>query len=122
MTCKILVVDDSATARFMVSSALKQGGYQVIEAAHGEDGLAKLAEHPDVALVVADVNMPWKDGMEMLRDMRADKRFASTPVVFLTTEGNAEKISEARTLGAAGFLIKPMNPQNLLTVVKKIAG
>jgi two-component system chemotaxis response regulator CheY len=120
MAGKILVVDDSATARFMVANALKLAGYEVVEAEHGDDALAKLAEHADVKLVIADINMPWKDGIEMLKNIRSDAKLKATPVVFLTTEGNAAKIAEARALGISGYLVKPMSPQNLVAVAKKV--
>lgn len=122
MAAIVLVVDDSATARFMVANALKMAGFEVVEAEHGDDALTKLAANDGIKLVIADINMPWKDGIEMLRELRADAKLAKLPVVFLTTEGNTQKITEARALGISGYLVKPMNPQSLVAVAKKIAG
>ncbi len=71
---KILTVDDSATARFQVVSTLSDAGYVVIEAENGDDALKKLEAHPDIVLVISDINMPWKDGIELLEEIRGNEK------------------------------------------------
>jgi two-component system chemotaxis response regulator CheY len=122
MAKKILIVDDSSTIRQTVAVALSQIGYDLIEACDGVDGLLRLAQNSDVALVICDVNMPKKNGIEVLLTIRADARYAAVPVVMLTTEGNPDLMEQAKLAGAKGWLVKPFRPEALVSTVKKLAG
>jgi two-component system, chemotaxis family, chemotaxis protein CheY len=116
---KILVVDDSETIRLTVSDTLQKAGFTVIQAIDGVDGLARLAEN-DVDLMILDVNMPRLSGLEMLEKVHAEPRWAHLPVVMLTTEAHFAMIDRAKKLGAKGWMIKPVKPENLVAAVKKI--
>lgn len=116
---KILVVDDSETIRLTVSDTLQKAGFTVIQAIDGVDGLARLAEN-EVALMILDVNMPRLSGLEMLEKVHADPKWANLPVVMLTTEAHFAMIDRAKKLGAKGWMIKPVKPENLVAAVKKI--
>ena len=70
MSKKILVVDDSVTARRLVVSHLAGLNLQVIEAGDGKDGLSKLNDHPDTGLIFTDINMPWMSGLEMIAEIK----------------------------------------------------
>jgi two-component system chemotaxis response regulator CheY len=118
MGSKVVVVDDSRTARTQVRNALSGGGYDIVEALNGRDGLAKLAEHPQAALVICDVNMPIMSGLEMLEQMKADK--ARAAVLMLTTEADPELQRRARRMGVAGWILKPFNPAVLLQTVRAL--
>lgn len=120
MSKKILVVDDSKTIRQQVTFTLKKGGYEVVEAEDGQKGLEALSSNPDVALVVSDVNMPNKGGLEMLEEMKANGANAALPVIMLTTEGDAKLLERAKAAGAKGWLVKPFEPQKLIAVVEKL--
>lgn len=120
MSKKILVVDDSKTIRQQVTFTLKKGGYEVVEAEDGQKGLEALSSNPDVALVVSDVNMPNKGGLEMLEEMKANGAHAALPVIMLTTEGDAKLLERAKAAGAKGWLVKPFEPQKLIAVVEKL--
>jgi len=122
MAKKILIVDDSSTVRQTVALALSNAGYDSIEAGDGVDGLQRLEQNSGVALVICDVNMPKKNGIEMLLSMRADARHAAVPVVMLTTEGNPDLMEQARRAGAKGWLVKPFKNESLVATVKKLAG
>jgi two-component system, chemotaxis family, chemotaxis protein CheY len=122
MAKKILIVDDSSTVRQTVALALSNAGYDSIEAGDGVDGLQRLEQNTEVALVICDVNMPKKNGIEMLLSMRADARHAAVPVVMLTTEGNPDLMEQARRAGAKGWLVKPFKTESLVATVKKLAG
>jgi len=115
-------VDDSSTVRQTVALALSNAGYDSIEAGDGVDGLQRLEQNSEVALVICDVNMPKKNGIEMLLSMRADARHAVVPVVMLTTEGNPDLMEQARRAGAKGWLVKPFKNESLVATVKKLAG
>ncbi|HMA91215.1 MAG TPA: response regulator [Polyangiaceae bacterium] len=116
---KILIVDDSETIRITVTAALEGAGFTVIQAIDGLDGLARLAEH-EIALIILDVNMPRLGGLEMLEKVQADPKFAKIPVVMLTTEAHFTLIERAKRLGAKGWMIKPVKPENLIAAAKKI--
>jgi two-component system, chemotaxis family, chemotaxis protein CheY len=118
---KILVVDDSETIRLTVTDTLQKAGFTVIQATDGLDGLARLAEH-DVDLLILDVNMPRLNGLEMLERLQANPEWAKIPVVMLTTEAHFALIERAKKLGARGWMIKPVKPENLVAAAKKIAG
>jgi two-component system chemotaxis response regulator CheY len=117
---KILIVDDSETIRITVSATLEGAGFTVIQAVDGMDGLARLAEH-EIALIILDVNMPRLGGLEMLEKIKADPNMANIPVVMLTTEAHYGMIDRAKKLGAKGWMIKPVKPENLIAAAKKIA-
>ena len=119
---KIMIVDDSKTIRQQVSFTLQQGGYEVIEAEDGKDGLAKLQANPDIAMVISDVNMPNMNGLEMVEAMKLDAKTSAVPVVMLTTEGATELIDRAKKAGAKGWLVKPFKPDQLVAAVTKLAG
>ena len=122
MTSKIIVVDDSRTARQQVRDALADTGFEIIEAVDGEDGLAKIAEQRGLSLVICDVNMPKMNGLEMLRALRQTQPAVNTPVVMLTTEGQPELLQQAKQAGARGWIVKPFKPALLVAAVRKLVG
>ena len=117
-----MIVDDSKTIRQQVSFTLQKGGYEVVEAEDGKDGLAKLQASPDIAMVISDVNMPNMNGLEMVEAIRADAKISGIPVVMLTTEGATDLIDRAKKAGAKGWLVKPFKPEQLVAAVQKLAG
>ncbi len=117
---KIMIVDDSKTIRQQVSFTLTKGGYEVIEAEDGVDGIEKLKANKDVAMVISDVNMPNMNGLEMVEKLKAEG--STVPVIMLTTEGASDLIQRAKAAGAKGWLVKPFQPDQLVAAVTKIAG
>ena len=117
----IMTVDDSASIRQMVSFTLKQAGYQVVEAVDGKDALLKL-NGTTVQMVLTDLNMPRMDGIELIRNLRANPACRFVPIVMLTTESQAEKKQEGKAAGATGWIVKPFKPEQLLAVIKKVIG
>lgn len=120
MSKKIVIVDDSRTARQQVIAALGNSGYEMIEAVDGHDALAKIAQNLDAALVICDVNMPTMNGLEMLRELRASVPTAQMPVIMLTTEAQPELLHQAKAAGARGWVVKPFKPDLLLAAVRKL--
>lgn len=120
MSKKILIVDDSRTIRQQVSFTLSKGGYIVVEAEDGVDGIQKLKSNTDVAMIISDVNMPNMNGLEMVEAIKADGSFGAIPIVMLTTEGSGELIQRAKEAGAKGWLVKPFKPDQLIGVVSKL--
>jgi len=115
----ILTVDDSASIRQAIKIALVTEGYQVTEAANGAEGLTK-AGAGGFDLIITDLNMPVMDGLTMIKSLRAKPGQAGVPILFLTTESDADLKAEARAAGATGWLTKPFQPDQLLRVVKKV--
>jgi two-component system chemotaxis response regulator CheY len=118
---KVLVVDDSAMVRRQVGNVLKTASYEVVEAVDGQDAREKLGTTPDVTMIVCDVTMPRMNGIELLTAIQQDGAYKG-PVVMLTTEGRPELIAQAKSLGAKGWLVKPLKPELLLATVAKLAG
>jgi two-component system chemotaxis response regulator CheY len=115
----IMTVDDSASLRQMVSFVLRGGGYEVVEAVDGLDGLSKL-KGQELHLFLSDINMPKMDGLEFTRQLRAMPQYKFVPIVLLTTESHPEKKQEGKAAGATAWIVKPFTPDQLLTVVKKV--
>jgi two-component system chemotaxis response regulator CheY len=115
----ILAVDDSASMRQMVSFTLKGAGYNVIEAADGQEALEK-ARSQHVDLVLTDQNMPRMDGITLVMQLRTMQSFAGTPMLILTTESSDEMKAKGRAAGATGWLVKPFDPAKLLDVIKRV--
>jgi two-component system chemotaxis response regulator CheY len=121
MTKSILVVDDSASIRQMVSFTVKSAGYEVVEAVDGVDGLDK-ARTAGADLVLTDQNMPRMDGLTLIRSLRALTHYKTVPILMLTTESSDAMKSQGRAAGATGWLVKPFDPQKLIEVVRKVLG
>ncbi|HSW03993.1 response regulator [Aquabacterium sp.] len=119
MAKTILIVDDSASVRQVVSITLKQAGYDVIDAADGKEALTKL-DGRKLHLVISDVNMPRLDGIGLLKQMKEMPAYKFTPVIMLTTEAGDAKKQEGRAAGAKAWVVKPFNPDQLLGAVAKL--
>jgi two-component system chemotaxis response regulator CheY len=115
----IMVVDDSKTMRDMVAFTLKGAGYEVTQAEDGQAGLNNL-KALKVDAVITDLNMPNLDGIGLIRALRADARFKSTPILMLTTESDPAKKSAGRDAGATGWIVKPFAPEKLLETLQKV--
>jgi len=117
----ILAVDDSASMRQMVSFTLKSAGHDVTDA---EDGLVALniAKTKSFDLVITDVNMPNMDGISLIAELRKLPNFKFTPLLMLTTESAADKKMAGKNAGATGWIVKPFNPDQLLSVIKRALG
>lgn len=118
---KILAVDDSASMRQMVSFTLKGAGHEVVEASDGTEAL-KIAEGQSVDLVLSDVNMPNMNGIDLCKNLRQLPSYKFTPILMLTTESAGDKKQEGKSAGATGWIVKPFNPDQLLTTIKKVLG
>jgi two-component system chemotaxis response regulator CheY len=118
----ILAVDDSASMRQMVAFTLKSAGYTVVEAVDGQDAWEKAngSAGRDFDLVLTDQNMPNMDGISLTKKLRGSPKFASTPILILTTESSDQMKQNGRAAGATGWLVKPFDPTKLLEVIKKV--
>jgi len=117
----ILTVDDTASMRQMISFTLNSVGHDVIQASDGKEALT-LLQGKKVDLVIADVNMPNMDGITLVKSLRALADYKFTPILMLTTESQESKRAQGKVAGATGWIVKPFNPEQLLTIVKKVLG
>lgn len=116
---KVLVVDDSATIREIVGDALREAGYQVEMAADGEDGLEKARRLlPDV--VILDLTMPKRDGLDVATDIKADPKTAGIKIIMLTTRDSEFDQMVGKEVGADKYLSKPFDSQTLLSAVTQV--
>ncbi|MBF0560215.1 MAG: response regulator [Nitrospirae bacterium] len=120
MAKTIMIVDDSASMRQLVSFALKDAGYDVIDAINGKDALSKL-NGVKIEAVITDLNMPEMDGIEFIKNVRSTSGFRFTPIFMLTTESQESKKQEGKQAGASGWIVKPFKPEQLTDLVKKFA-
>ncbi len=121
MNKTVLSVDDSASIRQMVSFTLESAGYKVVTAVDGRDALQQL-KNQGVDMVITDLNMPNLDGLGLIKDLRTQKDYKFTPIVFLTTESEDSKKQQAKAAGASGWIVKPFQQEQLLAVVRKFLG
>lgn len=112
---KALVVDDSKAIRMILARILRELGYEVLEAANGNEALRTVeAEKPAMSLVLADWNMPELNGLELLKCLRQDPALASLAVVMVTTETEIENMTAALEAGANEYVMKPFNKEMLV--------
>ncbi len=117
----ILTADDTATMRQMISFTLGSVGHEVVQAIDGTEAL-QIAQTRKFDLVIADINMPNMDGISLVKSLRTLPDYRFTPILILTTESQEQKRQQGRSAGATGWIVKPFNPEQLLTVVKKVLG
>ncbi|WP_298215721.1 response regulator [Acidocella sp.] len=116
----ILLLDDSPTMVMSLSQILKSAGYEVEAGANGREGIVKLTEGLKPAAILTDLNMPELDGIGFIKEARKIPIARYTPIIVLTTESGGRKRDEARAAGASGWLTKPAEPNQLLSVVKQL--
>jgi two-component system chemotaxis response regulator CheY len=112
---RALIVDDSSVMRKIVERSLRQAGLEmlvVFEAGSGTEGLETLKTHR-VDLILSDINMPLMDGLEFLRQIRAQNLAPGVPVVMITTESSEEHVRQAILSGAQGYIRKPFTAEQV---------
>ena len=117
----ILTVDDSPSVRQMIKLVLGPAGHAVVEAGDGSEGLVK-AKAQNFDLVITDLNMPIMDGLTMIEELRKLPEHMGVPIIFLTTESDADLKARAKAAGATGWLTKPFDPENLIKITRKVLG
>ena len=119
MEKNIVIVDDSESIREVVEFTLTNAGNKVKVAVDGEDAL-KYFDGSKIDLVVTDLYMPKKDGIELIKEIRKKEDYKFVPIIFLSTESQQAKKDEAKAAGATGWIVKPFVPEKLLAAMKKV--
>ncbi len=114
---RILLIDDDARIRRRCAEVLRLEGFEVREAADGRAGLEAVRQDP-VDLIVCDVTMPRLNGHATLEAVRSDPLTAGIPFVFLTGNGEMEDLRVGMNLGADDYLVKPVDPEQLLASIR----
>ncbi len=118
---KILVVDDSSTARMLEQAALGRGTYDVVTAKDGAEAVVVARkEKPD--LILMDVMMPKMNGFEAVRAIRQSDEVKAVPVIMVTTRGEPVNVEEGFQSGCNDYVTKPVNTLELLSKVKNLLG
>lgn len=119
-----LIVDDSSVMRKIIERALRQAGLtiaSVFEASSGLEALEVLRQQR-VNLILSDINMPNMDGLEFLRQLRAQDLAPNVPVLMITTEGSEDHVREAIVAGAQGYIRKPFTAEQVKERVLPLVG
>jgi len=119
MAKKILVIDDSASLREVVSIALQGAGYEVVQAADGKQALDKL-DGSRIHLAICDVNMPVMDGISFVTEAKKRPEYRFMPIIMLTTESRESRKEEGQMAGAKAWVVKPFRPEQMLHAVSKL--
>jgi DNA-binding response OmpR family regulator len=117
----VLVVDDDASHRYTTRLMLEHAGFEVVEAATGEEALHLAGLQPHVVLL--DVHLPDADGMDLCRTLKTSRRTATIPVLHVTAlyPGSAER-AESLAAGADGYLTRPLDAEQLIATIQAVLG
>jgi len=117
----VLVVDDTPSIRFLIRMNLELAGIDVIEAEDGQDCLTQLETlDPLPDLITIDMVMPRVDGISAIAAMRADERLDQIPIIMVSTQGQQIDLNRAKAAGADEYIIKPFDPDHLVTTVQRL--
>jgi len=120
MPKKILIIEDDKFLRDLISQKLLKEGFEISQAADGEEGIKKIKEEAS-DLILLDLILPGIDGFEVLSQMKSDQKVSSTPVIILSNLGQKEDIEKGMQLGANDFLIKAhFTPGEIIDKIKNI--
>jgi two-component system chemotaxis response regulator CheY len=103
----------------LLSLYLKAKGYEVVTAENGLDAMEKLGTE-NINLVVTDMNMPYMDGIELTKNLRADDSWKDLPILMVTTEADDDERKKAYETGVDDYLVKPANAEQISDSIKKI--
>jgi two-component system chemotaxis response regulator CheY len=115
MPIDIMIVDDSAAIRKILQRVLAQADVplgKIVEAGDGEEALV-LLKTEKVGLILSDINMPKMNGLDLLTALKANEETKAIPIVMITTEGSSNKVMEAVSRGAAGYVRKPFTAEQI---------
>ncbi|MDH5655582.1 MAG: response regulator [Spirochaetia bacterium] len=117
MAVKVLAIDDSETMLNMVKQTLEMGGYEVVTAKDGKEGVDRYSDsNPDI--IITDINMPVMDGITFINEVR--KLNGEIPIITLTTESEDKMKQKGFEAGANGWIVKPFRPAQFLDIVKQV--
>ncbi len=118
---KAIVADDSRLIRGIIEKTTASIGFEAVQAGNGQEAMNILeANAGEINLVLLDWNMPMLSGLDVIKKMRRDDRFKKIPVLMISTESEDDRIQEALSAGAQGYLTKPFTPEKLLDAIHHV--
>jgi CheY-like chemotaxis protein len=114
----VLIADDESSMRLLVHATIESDDYTVVEAADGAEAWAMIQQHKP-SLVLLDVQMPGRSGLELLRLVKEDPSLVATRVILLTSRAQEKDVEAGLIAGADFYLTKPFSPLDLLTRVEE---
>jgi two-component system, OmpR family, phosphate regulon response regulator PhoB len=121
MSKRILVVEDNTAIRELMLYILKMNGYETLSATRGDAAIESAeCNHPD--LILMDVMIPPQDGCEICRRLKKHASLASIPVILVSAKGQKNEMQAGLDAGAAAYLVKPFEPDELSELVQKYTG
>ena len=121
MTIKILAIDNSRTIRTMLQKAMLEAGFECDLADDGAQGVARFQQSPP-DLVITDINMPHLDGYGVINAIRGGDVHRRVPILVLTTESSPHLKARAREAGATGWIVKPFDDADLVSIIRRVTG
>lgn len=117
---RVVIADDEMMMRQVLKAILKEGGFEVVgEVTQGDQVVSKCVLHaPD--LLCLDINMPKKDGLEALKELH--EQMPDLKVIIISGDASSEKVKEAITQGARGFIVKPFSPSQVVSRIEQLLG
>lgn len=112
-----MVVDDSNLIHQMYKMVLMRYRCAVVHAQNGQDAMDKLAQNPDVNLLLVDINMPVMNGLDFIKKIKEAAVYDHIPIIIVSTEGKEEDTNRGLALGARGYVKKPFQPSDLHTLI-----
>ena len=118
-----MVVDDSSTMRRIIRNTLERLGHtDVVEAEHGVEAWEKLSVDESIKVVITDWNMPEMNGLDLVKKIRAEKKYEDMPIIMVTTEGGKAEVITALKAGVNNYIVKPFTPQVLKEKLEDVLG
>ena len=121
MSLKFLIVDDSVTMRRIVANSLKNIGYSdFVEAGEGKEAIEKLVADDKINFIITDWNMPGVSGLDLVKSLRSNSKFANLPILMVSTRGVKDDIIEALQAKVSNYIVKPFTPHVLKEKIEQI--
>jgi len=117
---RVLVVDDSSTTRALIVATIEEmEGFETIEAPNGFEALKRIPQQP-LDLILTDINMPDINGLEIVHFVKHHPDYRSIPLIIVSTEGSDEDVKRGMDLGAAAYVKKPFEPEQLKSTIRRL--
>lgn len=117
---ELLVVEDHKDLADILGHVLRRAGYQVHLVRSGRDAEDLVRSRPAMAVAVLDVGLPYKDGFQLIQEIRASDIWKAVPIIMLSGRNSREDLARARALGANDYVIKPFQPPELLARIRAL--